>query len=141
MCKQNMIPFKGIIDECRRREDAPLVIEGLKANQLSVLVLSVGKAITSEKSQGSWISLLGLSNVSKIKWKDVNVNWVVQHSFVGAEIKFLIRAIRHKSSFTFESSHSIMAARNRGVLPLQQDFNSSKFDKVKHSVTHSLNNN
>jgi hypothetical protein len=37
--------------------------------------------------------------------------------------------------FTFESSHSVMGARNRDVLPLQRDFDSSKFDKVKHSVT------
>jgi hypothetical protein len=42
--------------------------------------------------------------------------------------------------FTFESSHSVMAARNCGVLPLQRDFDASKFDKVKHSVTHSINN-
>jgi hypothetical protein len=43
-------------------------------------------------------------------------------------------------TFTFESSHSVMAARSRGVLPLQRDFDSTKFDKVKHSVTHPINN-
>jgi hypothetical protein len=33
-----------------------------------------------------------------------------------------------------------MAARNRVVLPLQRDFDSSKFDKVKHSFTRTINN-
>jgi hypothetical protein len=31
-----------------------------------------------------------------------------------------------------------MAARNRGVLPLQQDFDSTKLDKDKHSVTRTI---
>jgi hypothetical protein len=31
-----------------------------------------------------------------------------------------------------------MAARNHGVLPLQRDFDSTKLDKVKHSVTRTV---
>jgi hypothetical protein len=77
MCKQNMIPFDGIVDECRKRDNTPLIIGALKSNQLSARVLSIGEAIVSEKSQGSWISLLGLSNVGKIEWEDMNVNRVV----------------------------------------------------------------
>jgi hypothetical protein len=76
MCKQNMIPLDSIIDECRRRDATPLITGALKAKQLNAIVLSVGKGVTSEKSQGSWISLLGLTNVGKIEWEDANVDRV-----------------------------------------------------------------
>ncbi len=47
VCKQDMIPFDGIIDECRRCDDAPLIIRALKADQLGAIVFSVGETIAS----------------------------------------------------------------------------------------------
>jgi hypothetical protein len=67
-----MIPFNSIRNGCWRRDDTPLITRALKANQLSAIVLLVGKAILSEKSQGSRISLLGLTNVLRVERKDVS---------------------------------------------------------------------
>ncbi len=122
VCKQNMIPFDGIADECRRRDDAPLIVGALKADQLGAIVFSVGKMIASQKSHGSWVSLLGLSNVYEIKWEDVNVGGIAQHSFVEAEIEFLIE---HDGRF-------VRTAREHGMTTHEVGFHVERAWFVEH---------
>ena len=122
VCKQNMIPFDGIADECRRRDDAPLIVGALKADQLGAIVFSVGKMIASQKSHGSWVSLLGLSNVYEIKWADVNVGGIAQHSFVEAEIEFLIE---HDGRF-------VGTAREHGMVTHEVGFHVERAWFVEH---------
>lgn len=111
VCKQNMIPFDGIADECRRRDDAPLIVGALKADQLGAVVFSVSETVASQKSHGSWVSLLGLSNIYEIEWEDVNVGGIVQHSFVEAEIEFLIE---HDGRFVGTAREHGMATHEVG---------------------------
>jgi hypothetical protein len=88
--QKNVIPFDGVTNEGWRRNNTPLIVGALKADQVSAIKFLIGEARFVEKGQSGWISLLGLSNVGKVKRKDMNVGWVVEHGFMEAEVKFLV---------------------------------------------------